>query len=291
MSIAGLYLPLITPFSPDGAVDLDALERLAGELIDGGAAGLVPLGSTGEPFALTPSESDAVIATAAVVCADRGAQLIAGAGTVDTRGTIARHEALADVPGVTASLAVVPYYARPSERGVIAHFQAVAAASPVPVLVYEVPARTGTRLSAGALLELAAIEGVVGMKLAPGAVDESAVRLLAGAPDEFAILCGDDPFIHAFMALGATGAIAASAHLATEQFAALVSGRGSRSDAEALLPLVLALFAEPNPAVIKAVLHAEGRIATPDVRLPHVNASAGAVNRARAALEALTPVA
>jgi 4-hydroxy-tetrahydrodipicolinate synthase len=290
VSIAGLYPPLITPYDSRGAVDLEALERLAGDLIDDGAAGLVALGSTGEPFALTDAESAAVVAVVARVCADRDAQLIVGAGAADTRVAIARHEALAHLPGVGASLAVVPYYVRPSEQAVVAHFEAVAAASPVPVLVYEVPPRTGVRLSAEALLEIAAIDGVVGMKLSPGAVDEATVRVLAGAPDGFAVLCGDDAFIHAFMALGAAGAIAASAHFVTDRFAELVRG-GERSDAEALLPLVLALFAEPNPTVIKAVLHAQGRIATPDVRMPHQNASPGAVARAVAALERVAPAA
>ena len=289
MSIAGLYPPLITPYDSRGAVDLDALERLAGDLIDGGAAGLVALGSTGEPFALTDAESAAVVACVARVCGDRGAQLIVGAGAADTLVAIARHEALGDLPGVTASLAVVPYYVRPSEPGVVAHFQAVAAASPVPVLAYEVPLRTGVRLSAEALLAIAAIDGVVGMKLSPGAVDEAAVQVLAGAPDGFSVLCGDDAFIHPFMALGAAGAIAASAHFATERFAGLVrGGDGSLAEAEALLPLVLALFAEPNPVVIKGLLHAQGRIATADVRMPHLNASRAAVARA---VEALRGVA
>jgi 4-hydroxy-tetrahydrodipicolinate synthase len=289
MSIAGLYPPLITPYDSRGAVDLDALERLAGELIDGGAAGLVALGSTGEPVALSADESAAVVEVVAGVCAGRGAQLIVGAGAADTQVTIARHEALAHVPGVTASLAVVPYYVRPAEHAVVAHFEAVAAASPVPVLAYEVPLRTGVRLSAEALLAIAAIDGVVGMKLAPGAVDEAAVRVLADAPEGFAVLCGDDAFIHPFMALGAAGAIAASAHFATERFARLVrGGDGSLAEAEALLPLALALFAEPNPVVIKGLLHAQGRIATADVRMPHLNASRAAVARA---VEALRGVA
>jgi 4-hydroxy-tetrahydrodipicolinate synthase len=291
VSIAGLYPPLITPYDPRGAVDLEALERLAGELIDGGATGLVALGSTGEPFALTDAEAAAVVDTVARVCANAGAQLIVGAGTADTRTTIERHEALAGVPGVTASLAVVPYYVRPAEHAVVAHFDAVAAASPVPVIAYDIPPRTGVKLSAGALLAIAAIDGIAGMKHSPGAIGEDTVRLLAEAPEDFAVLCGDDAFIDAFMALGAAGAIAASAHVATDRFAELVAQGGGRRVAKSLLPLVLALFAEPNPSVIKALLHAQGRIATPDVRMPHANASRGALERALGALDALSPVA
>ena len=289
MVLSGLYPPLVTPFDANGSVDLDALERLAFELIDGGAAGLVALGSTAEPFALSEVESSAVVEVVARVCAAAGAELVVGAGDVDTRATIARHEALAGVPGVTASLAVVPYYMRPAPAGVVAHFEAVAARSPVPVLVYNIPYRTGVRLSADTLLELAAIDGVAGMKQSAGAIDEDAVRVMAERPDGFAVLCGDDALIQPLVAMGGDGAIAASAHVATERFARLAA-EGSAREAAALLPLVRALFAEPNPAVIKAVLHRQGRIATPDLRLPMTRASAGAADRAAAALErAMSP--
>ncbi|MEA2445530.1 MAG: 4-hydroxy-tetrahydrodipicolinate synthase [Thermoleophilales bacterium] len=281
MGIEGLYVPLVTPFDEDGAVDLDALERLAGEVIAGGAGGVVALGSTGEPLSLSPTESAAVVDLCARVCLEAGALLIVGAGTPDTRATIKRHEALADLPGDVAALTVVPYYVRPSDAAVVRHFEAVVDRSPVPVLVYNVPPRTGVGLGADALLELAAIDGVVGMKQSVGAVDADTVRVLAEAPDDFALLCGDDVFILPLLALGAAGAIAASAHFETARFARLIRDQ-SPADAAALLPLVLALFAEPNPAVIKALLHAESRIATPDLRMPLANASAAALDGALA---------
>lgn len=287
MVLSGLYPPLVTPFDADDQVDLDALEALAFGLLDDGAAGLVALGSTAEPFALSGAESAAVVDTVARVCADRGAQLIVGAGTVDTRATIERHEALAEVPGVTGSLAVVPYYMRPGEAAVVAHFEAVAERSPVPVLVYNVPYRTGSSLGADALLEIAAIDGVAGTKHSPGGIDEATLRLMAERPDHFAVLCGDDAFILPLLALGGEGAISASSHFATDRFARLVHD-AARTDAEALLPLALALFAEPNPAVIKGLLHRQGRIATPDVRMPMAPASADAVDRAARALEAIS---
>jgi 4-hydroxy-tetrahydrodipicolinate synthase len=277
MRIEGLYVPLVTPFDEDGAVDLDALERLARELLTGGADGLVALGSTGEPLALSGTESAAVVDVCARACRDAGALLIVGAGTPDTRTTIERHEALADLRGDVAALAVVPYYVRPSDAGVVRHFEAVAERSPVPVLVYNVPPRTGVGLGVGTLLELAAIEGIAGMKQSVGAVDTDTVRVLAEAPEDFAVLCGDDAFILPLLALGGAGAIAASAHFQTGRFARLIRDQ-SPADAAALLPLVLALFAEPNPAVIKALLYREGRIATPDVRLPLANASPAALD-------------
>ena len=283
MRIEGLYVPLVTPFDAGGAVDLGALERLAVEVLHGGAAGLVALGSTGEPFALSEAENAAVVDVCARVCADAGALLIVGAGSVDTRATVARHEALGSLPGAVASLAVVPYYVRPSESAIVAHFEHVAARAPVPVLVYNVPPRTGVGLDAAALLELAAVDGIAGVKQSVGAVDTDTVRVLAGAPADFAVLCGDDAFILPLLALGGAGAIAASAHFCTERFARMIHDRDA-ADAAALLPLVLALFAEPNPAVIKALLHAQGRIATPDLRMPLANASPAALERARAAI-------
>jgi 4-hydroxy-tetrahydrodipicolinate synthase len=287
----GVFVPLVTPFDEAGQVDVSSVERLALECLSAGAAGVVALATTGEATSLDAGERKDVVAACARVSSDRGAPLIVGAGTNDTRTTIARHEALADVPGVAASLAVVPYYVRPSEAGIVAHFQAVAARSPVPLVIYNIPYRTGRGLGASALLELAATDNIVGVKQAVGGVDADTLSLLRAAPDDFAVLGGDDPYLFPVVLMGGAGAIAASAHLCTERFVAMIDaglkGRvdEGRAHAEALLPLVLALFAEPSPAVIKALLHAEGRIPTPDLRMPLANASAGAVDAARRALE------
>lgn len=289
---AGLLAPVITPFAADGRVDIDTLERLAAELLDAGAAGLVALSTTAEPSALDGPERDAVVAACSRVCADRGADLVVGAGTNDTRTTIERHEALASVPGVVASLAVVPYYVRPSEAGILAHFAAVAARSPVPLITYNIPYRTGRGLGAEALLELAATDNVAGLKQAVGSLDADTLAVLAGKPEGFAVLGGDDAFLFPTMLMGGAGAIAASSHLCTERVVAMLDAGAAgdvatgRPHAEALLGLVGALFAEPSPAVIKALLHAEGRIPTPDVRLPLAAATPAALRRAQAAYAA-----
>jgi 4-hydroxy-tetrahydrodipicolinate synthase len=288
VTVEDLLVPLVTPFDARGEVDLAALERLALEVLDEGADGLVALATTAEASSLDERERDAVVAICAEVALDRDVPLLVGAGTNDTRTTIARHEALGAIDGVTGSLAVVPYYVRPSEAAIVAHFEAVAARSPVPLVLYNIPYRTGRGLGAAALLSLAGVDNVVGVKQAVGALDADTLSLLAGAPEGFAVLCGDDAFLLPTLLMGGAGAIAASAHLCTGRFAALVAAaRGGRVDearthAEALLPLVLALFAEPSPAVLKAVLCAAGRIATPDVRMPLGVASAGAVARAAA---------
>src|SRR3954470_5291169 len=285
---SGLFPPLVTPFAEDGSVDLDSLERLAAQVIEDGAAGIVALATTGEATSLTAEERDAAVATCAAVCADKDAMLIVGAGTNDTRTTIERHEALADTPAAKASLAVVPYYVRPSEQAIVRHFELVAERSPVPVIIYNIPYRTGRGLGARALLELAAVDGIAGCKQTVGGIDGDTLTVLAEAPDGFAMLCGEDQFIYPMTLMGATGAISASSPVATRRFAdmidAALSGRldEGRAHHEALLPLAQALFAEPSPAVIKSVLHAQGRIQPPDVRMPLSNASAAATERALA---------
>jgi 4-hydroxy-tetrahydrodipicolinate synthase len=290
--LEGVYLPLITPFASDGSVALGAVERLSHEYLDAGSAGIVALGTTGEASALDAVEQRAVIDTCARVCAAHDAQLIVGAGTNSTAKTVTAVAALAGTPEVTAALIVVPYYVRPSEAGVVAHFEAVAAASPVPIVIYNIPVRTGRNLGPAGLLELARHPNIVGVKQAVGALDVDTLEILGQAPRDFSVLGGDDPFLLPTVLMGGAGAICASAHVCTERFVAMtecgLAGKvdDGRAHADTLLPVVQACFAEPNPSVFKGVLHAQGRIPTPDVRLPLVAASAGAVDRAMAAVHA-----
>ena len=287
---AGVLVPLVTPFDERDAVDLVALRGLAGDALDCGASGVVALGTTGEPTSLDDEERAAVVAVCADVCAERDGVLVVGAGTNDTRSTILRHEALAAVPGVAASLAVVPYYVRPSEAAIVRHFQVVAERSPVPLIAYNIPYRTGRGLGADSLIELAATDNVAGVKQAVGCIDDDTLRVLAAARERFAVLGGDDAYLFPLMLMGAAGAIAASANLCTRRFADVIECslrsdvETGRRHAEALLPLVQALFAEPSPAVIKALLHAQGRIPTAAVRMPLADASPAARERGLAAL-------
>jgi 4-hydroxy-tetrahydrodipicolinate synthase len=161
-------------------------------------------------------------------------------------------------------------------------------------VLYNVPYRTGRGLGAEALLELAATPNVAGLKQAVAALDADTLVLLADKPDGFAVLGGDDAYLFPTALMGGAGAIAAAANLATERFAAMLAAAAAgdvatgRAHAEALLGLVQALFAEPNPAVVKALLHEQGLIPTPDLRMPMANATAPALERARAALAAAT---
>ncbi|HEX6702037.1 MAG TPA: dihydrodipicolinate synthase family protein, partial [Gaiellaceae bacterium] len=269
--LRGVYVPLVTPFGDDGSVDFTSLQRLANESLDAGATGLVALATTGEVTSLTDDERDDVVRALSELSADRGTPLIVGAATNNTDVTVKRHHALADVPGVIASLAVVPYYVRPSESAIVRHFEFVSEGSPVPLVIYNIPYRTGRGLGPDSLLELASIPGIAGVKQAVGSLDADTLRVLAEAPSDFAVLGGDDAFLAPLVLMGGAGAIAASAHLCTDRFVAMIDAAlagdaaKARPHAEALLPLVQALFAEPSPAVLKAILHEEGRISTPSV--------------------------
>jgi 4-hydroxy-tetrahydrodipicolinate synthase len=294
LDLHGCWVPLITPFDAEDRVDVEAIERLCTEYLRAGARGIVALGTTGESPALDAVEKRAVVDACARACDGLGAPLIVGTGTNNTRKTIAETHALADAPSVVGVLVVVPYYVRPSDAGVLAHYRAVAEASPVPVVAYNIPYRTGKAMNADVLLELAHVDNVAGVKQAVGSLDTDTLAVLANAPAGFQMLCGEDPFIYPMLQLGGVGAIAASSHLCTERFVAMIDcglvhkNEDGRGHAEALLPVVRAGFAEPNPAVFKGVLHAQGRIATPNLRLPMTNASSAAIERCLTAVDAAT---
>jgi 4-hydroxy-tetrahydrodipicolinate synthase len=279
---SGIHVPLITPFTAGGAVATEALATLARDVLTAGAAGIVALGTTAEHATLTAAERRVVVEVCASVAAAHNAFLTVGAGSNDTRATAS---ALADLPAAAAALVTVPYFSRPGEAGVLAHFAHLAAASPVPLIVYHIPQRTGQDLSPAALRAIGGLPNVVGFKYAAHGVDAATVDLLGDPPPGCAILAGEDAVLAPMLALGAAGGIVATAHLATARFvelaaawengdAALARDLGNR-----LARLSAAVFAEPNPAVIKGVLHAQGRIPTPDVRLPLLPASTESVRR------------
>ena len=282
----GIHVPLVTPFTAEGRIATEALEGLAHGVLEAGADGIVALGSTGEASALDAEEKDRVIEVCARVCRERGAPLLIGAGSNDTRSTATALAGLKRWPEATGALVPVPYFTRPSEAGVLAHFTQLAATSPVPLVVYHIPYRTGQQLGAATLRSLGGLRGISGVKYATGGVDQPVVELLGDPPPQFSVLAGDDLYLSPMLALGAAGAILASAHLATGRFVELAEAwrtgdlTKARLLGHALARLSAAAFAEPNPAVIKGVLHAQGRIPTPDVRLPLLPAGRNSVDKA-----------
>ena len=249
-------------------------------------SGLVALGTTAEAATLTEQERVTVLDICANVCRARGATLIVGAGSNDTAASAQALGRLARWPEVSAALVPVPSFTRPSKAGVVAHFAHLQSSSPVPLIVYHVPYRTACDLDSGTLQEVGTLPGVVGVKYAAGGIDAAAVELFADLPGDFAVLAGDDLFLAPLLALGAAGGILASAHVSTAEFVRLVKAwdsgdvDGARDLGRSLSKLSGALFSEPNPTVIKGVLHALGQIPTPDVRLPLLPAGDESVARA-----------
>ncbi|MBL1074659.1 4-hydroxy-tetrahydrodipicolinate synthase [Nocardia sp. 2] len=292
MTLSGLFVPLVTPFTAQDTLAEDALRELAHDVLTAGATGLVALGTTAEAAMLTESERTRIIEICVRVCREHNAPLIVGAGTTATAASIDAVTRLRD--GIAAALTVVPYYIRPTEAGVLEHFRRLAAASPVPLVVYNIPYRTARPLGAETLLALADTPNIIGVKHAVGAIDDTTVELMHRVPADFAVLAGDDIFAAPLLALGAPGAVLASAVVAPAAFAALISTwrdgpiTKARSLSHRLAPVSAALFAEPNPTVLKAVLAAQGRIPSPAVRLPLLPASEPSTAAALAALDRLT---
>ncbi len=275
MSIfSGIWVPLITPFA-DGEVDHAALRALVRRYADAGIAGLVALGTTGEPAALDDAEQDAVLATildearAAAHSAHSAADapalpVLVGVSGNHTASMTERIEQLNALP-IAGVLMAAPYYIRPSQAGIVGHFMALADASDKPVVLYDIPYRTGVRLELDTLLTLAAHPRIQAVKDCAGSLDTTLALIRDG---RLQVLTGEDINIFNTLCLGGSGAIAASAHLRPERFVALYRALSAgqldegRRIFHELAPLIQALFAEPNPAPVKA----SARRARPDTR-------------------------
>lgn len=291
--LTGLFVPLITPFTVGGTVAADALERLAHRVLDDGATGIVALGTTAETPTLTEAERSQVLRICSRVCRERGVPLIAGAGSNDTARSAAALAALAEYPEVCGALVAVPYYSRPGEAGVVEHFRALATGGPVSLVVYNIPYRTGQAVGWPTMRQLADLPGIAGVKHAVGSIDADTIAMMAERPAGFSVLVGEDLYVSPLLALGADGAIQAAAHVCTGKFARLIGlwrdGRAAeaRDLGHRLAPLSRALFAEPNPTVIKAVLYRLGEIPSPAVRLPLLAAGPESTAAALAAMDSV----
>lgn len=285
---SGLWIPLVTPFR-EGAVDHQALAALARRLAGQGVAGFVVCGSTGEAAALDEGERLAVLDT--VAAAAPAVPRMMGLGGEHLGHALDAVRRLAG-RGLAALLVPAPSYVRPSQAGLLQWFTAIADASDVPVLVYDIPYRTGSTLARETLLALAAHPAIVGVKDCSG--DAAKVRALV-ADGRLQVLAGEDAQVLATLAEGGTGAIAASAHLHTVRWvqlvAALQAGRLAQARAlwQPLAPLVEALFAEPNPGPVKALLAAGGEMAA-ELRAPMTVATPALLDRLHAIDAAIAPL-
>jgi 4-hydroxy-tetrahydrodipicolinate synthase len=275
--LRGTATALVTPFTPEGELDLKAMRRTARRQIDAGVRVLVPVGTTGESATTTAEEDQQIVNAVAEVGRRYGARVLAGIGSNNTSVAIA-NAARAREAGADAFLAVAPYYNKPTQDGLIAHYTAIAEAHPeVPVVLYNVPGRTASNLSAATTLRLAEIDNIVGVKEASGDLDQI-MAILRERPDGFAVLSGDDALTLAMLLLGADGVVSVTSNVAPEHMVGMVDAAlaGDLEQARTLhyrlLPLMNALFAEPNPAPAKAALELLGLI-TDGVRLPLVKAT------------------
>jgi len=288
LTLQGAFTALATPFR-NGAVDLDAMAAFAEFQIAGGIAGLVPCGTTGESPTLSAEESKEIIAT--VVRTARGrVPVIAGTGSNNTAETITRTRA-ARLAGADAAIVVMPYYNKPTQRGLIAHVRAVHDDTELPLVLYNVPTRGTAALATESMVEIAKLcPRVVGLKEATGNILR-AQSVVAALGDRLTVLCGDDALTVGMMAVGAKGVISVASNVvpgAVQQVTRLWN-EGHHADAllrhQRLLPLFDAMFLETNPGPVKAALHAMGLFSN-EVRLPLAWPAEGTVEKVVAALRA-----
>lgn len=266
---------MVTPFREDHTLDLDRAQELAVHLLEHGSDALVVAGSTGEAPTLTHKEK--VELFRAVIEAARGrGKVLCGTGTYSTAETVELSREAEDA-GADGLLLVTPYYNKPPQRGLLEHFTLVAGAVSVPIVAYNIPGRTGTRIEHETLLSMSKVSNIVGVKDSTG--DFQAIsRLISEAPADFEVYSGDDWATFGYVCLGAVGVVSVAGHLVGERMKRiieLIDGGdvpGARAIHEELTPLFNALFITSNPIPVKTALDLVGRPVGPP-RLPLVPAT------------------
>jgi 4-hydroxy-tetrahydrodipicolinate synthase len=278
---------IVTPFRSDGAVDLDSFRRLALHLVENGSDGLVVAGTTGESPTLHDHEKLELFAAALDAVGDR-ATVVAGTGTYSTAHSVSLTEQATEL-GVDGVLVVTPYYNKPPQRGIVAHFRAVAAATNKPVVVYNIPSRVVVNIEPETIAKLAEIPNVTAVKQANADLDQ-ARRIVETGLDLYA---GDDDLILPFLELGGVGGIAVHAHIVGPRVKELVrrwkadDHDGARELDAQLRPAIDLLRIQVNPIPIKAALNELGH-AVGGYRLPLVEPTAEELAQVRSCLERLS---
>ena len=276
----GTGVALVTPFKSDKSVDFDALRKLVRLQLTGGTDFLVVMGTTAESPTLSYEEKAAILET---VLDENAGQLpiVFGVGGNNTTELVAK---LKNLPkGVDGILSVSPYYNKPTQEGIFQHFKAISEASPVPVILYNVPGRTGSNMLAQTTLNLAQLPNIVAVKEASGNMDQI-MEIISQAPEGFSVLSGDDAITMPLIACGAEGVISVVANALPEKFTSMVKFalQGDFSSAKKihneLLPITKMFFEEGNPGGVKVALENRG-IMSQDLRLPLVPVSTNLANR------------
>lgn len=272
LKLEGVYTAIVTPFTEDGSLDLHAFGKLLDWQLEGGVSGVVVCGTTGESPTVSESEFTALLQFARETLADR-ALLIAGTGTNCTEKTIARSK-LARDNGAQALLIASPYYNKPTQNGLLAHFHAIADSVDLPIIVYNVPGRTAVNIMPDTLVVLARHPNIVAVKEASGDINQI-MDVIHKVPQPFTVLAGDDPITLPVLGCGGRGTISVISNEAPAMMVRMVQAalNGDFEQARArhyeLLPLMKANFWESNPTVVKAALAEMGLIKNV-LRLPLV---------------------
>jgi 4-hydroxy-tetrahydrodipicolinate synthase len=271
MKLGGIATAMVTPFGEDGSVDVMEAARIAEWLVERGNDGLVVAGTTGEGQTLTVDERMALFKAVKSAVGDQ-ATVIGNCGTNDTHTSVAFvHEVAAE--GVDAILAVVPYYNKPTQEGMLAHFGAIAQACELPIIIYNIPSRTGVNMLPETLLELAKRhKNIRGVKESSGDLSQF-TDILRERPNDFVFYCGDDHLFLPSLALGADGVIGVATHFCALEFQEMAEALRAGRTAEAaaihfsLVPLFKALFATSNPIAVKWAMQELG-FSVGEPRLP-----------------------
>ena len=289
--VGRMVTAMVTPFHDDGRLDLDGAQRLAAHLLDHGTETVLVSGTTGESPTLSGEEPWELLRAVREAIGSRGTVMM-GTGTNDTRRTVESTERATRI-GADAILLVTPYYSRPPQRGLVEHFTAAAAATDLPVVVYDVPARTGRSIAVESLVALAEVVNIVGVKDATTDVGKAAdvVAATRGAPGGFELWCGSDEVNLPLLAVGGVGLVSVSSHILGDELAEMVrvfdqDPVRARELHLATMPVHRALFSEPSPSPLKGVLNALGLPAGP-VRGPLAAAAPVTVQSVLDALERL----
>ena len=285
----GLGTALVTPFKSDGCVDEVAVKRLVRRQLDAGVHFVSPCGTTGEAPTLRHGERLRVIELVVEEVSGE-VPVLAGAGGYDTQETITLARDLEKV-GVDGILSVTPYYNKPTQEGLYQHYKAIAESTPLPIVLYNVPGRTGVNIDVSTVVRLSQLSTIVGVKEASGNVVQMA-EIIAAVPEEFILLSGDDPLAVAVMAIGGRGLISVTSNAAPSEMTQIIelAEKGDYAGARRLhlwlLPFIQANFVEANPIPIKAAMAAMGLIEE-TYRLPLVAPSASSRERIMKVLQNL----
>jgi 4-hydroxy-tetrahydrodipicolinate synthase len=281
----GAIVAIVTPFK-NGRVDEESFAGLIQFQIENGTSGIVPCGTTGESATLSHEEHDRVIELT-IKAVDKRVPVIAGTGSNSTEEAL-RLTRQAHKAGADGVLVVCPYYNRPSQEGLYQHYKIIAEEVPIPIVVYNIPGRTGVNLNPDTLQRLSQIPNIVGIKEAGGSIKQMSDMIGLCGPD-FDVISGDDAFTLPLMALGGKGVISVLSNIAPADMAALARAckagdfAGARELHHRMTPLIDALFVETNPVPVKAALAMMGMI-DDEVRLPLSGLSAGSQKTLRKAM-------